>query len=1193
MASSRKEYQMLFQLGAQMGSSFSSTLSKAQSEFARLGNEIQSLQKVQSDISSYQKLQTAITATTSKLENLKAQHNLLQTEIDETTGSTTELEREKLKLEQRIRDTASTLERQQTRLDSTGAALKEAGVNTSNLAGETEKLKNKYTELKSKQDAAAESASDFGTQSVDAVNALSEAFAAAKVYETLSKIKDGFVEAAQASIEYESAVTGVYKTVDGTDEQLAQINAEIKEMSTEMPASASEIAAVAEAAGQLGIATEDVTSFTKVMVDLGESTNLTAEDAATALAKFANITGTSADNYSRLGSVIVDLGNNFATTESDITQMGTRLASAGKLAGLTEPEIFALSAAMSSVGIEAEAGGTAMTQTLSAIEKAVVNGKEALDTYAEVAGMSSKEFAAAWNDNALSALTAFISGLGKLDEQGESATLVLDELGLTGVRQSNMLKSLALAADQMDSAVETANTAWEENTALTTEANKRYGTTESKLDAMQNSFTNLKIAIGDVYTPAIREAADVGNEMLQGLTDFVEENPAVVQGLTTTVGILGAVAAGVSGVTAAMKIGSVVAGTFGLASTAALGPIALGVTAVAALAGGVVYLNNAIEDADEKLYGVPVSLDEITTSAQATTEALSEAQAQFEATAESTFATVGVADTYISKLESMGSYASLSTEQQQEYRNVLTLLTELMPELSDSINTTTGEIEGGTAALRSNIEVWEESAKAEAYEAYMADAASAYNDATTELYSNQLKLTEAQLKAEKATSGMNSTYQKLLSVLGMTDEEFKTAYGSVSNLAAIHFGEQGEEIASLQAEWEGYADELSVAEENARTYQEAVDSGVAAQEEASQAVNDAQAAYEALEAAQEAAAAGASEVAAQSQAVEEAVSGIKDEASQLVEAYKEAYDSAYESVSGQYAIWDEAASVVAVSAGSINDALDSQITYWDNYNQNLESLNERAADIEGLSTVISTFADGSEESVNAIAGMANASDEDLQRMVEKFNELQDTQVTTSESVADLVSQFSNSMDELAQDLADTIADMNMSEEAKKSADATIQGFIDGAESGLSRVQTAYARVANAAAAALNGGQTTIPSYAVGTVDAEPGFAVVGENGPELVYFNGGEQVMTAEETAAMRQRVSFEGAASAPLDAQFVSHPGAVAQGSPINVTFQIQGNATSETVDALRSYGDDLAERIEEIIAQRETDSLRRRYAS
>jgi len=214
-------------------------------------------------------------------------------------------------------------------------------------------------------------------------------------------------------------------------------------------------------------------------------------------------------------------------------------------------------------------------------------------------------------------------------------------------------------------------------------------------------------------------------------------------------------------------------------------------------------------------------------------------------------------------------------------------------------------------------------------------------------------------------------------------------------------------------------------------------------------------------------------------------------------------------------------------------------------------------------------------------------------MVEKFNELQDTQVTTSESVADLVSQFSNSMDELAQDLADTIADMNMSEEAKKSADATIQGFIDGAESGLSRVQTAYARVANAAAAALNGGQTTIPGYAVGTVDAEPGFAVVGENGPELVYFNGGEQVMTAEETAAMRQRVSFEGAASAPLDAQFVSHPGAVAQGSPINVTFQIQGNATSETVDALRSYGDDLAERIEEIIAQRETDSLRRRYAS
>src|SRR5690606_26117487 len=124
------------------------------------------------------------------------------------------------------------------------------------------------------------------------------------------------------------------------------------------------IAGVAECARQLGIETDNILEFTRVMIDLGEATNLTAEQAATELARFANITQMSQKDFDKLGSSIVDLGNNFATTEAEIVEMGMRLAGAGVQIGLTEPQIKALATAMSSVGIEAEAGGSAMTQVM-------------------------------------------------------------------------------------------------------------------------------------------------------------------------------------------------------------------------------------------------------------------------------------------------------------------------------------------------------------------------------------------------------------------------------------------------------------------------------------------------------------------------------------------------------------------------------------------------------------------------------------------------------------------------------------------------------------------------------------------------------------------------------------------------------------------------------------------------------------
>ena len=269
------------------------------------------------------------------------------------------------------------------------------------------------------------------------------------------------------------------------------------------------------------------------MIDMGESTNLSAEDAASAIAKIANITGLTSDEYQRFGSSVVALGNNFATTESDIVSMANRLAASGTLAGLTNQEILGLATAMSSVCIEAEAGGTAMTQTLAAIESAVAAGGEDLQKFATVAGESSEEFASKWKNKPVEAIQDFIRGLGTLDERGASATMVLDDMGLSGVRQSNMLKSLALAADTMTGAVDLSNKAWDENTALTNEASTRYETTESKLKMLKNQVVDMAIDFGGPFVDALKNGLEASKPLIQTLSDmakkFNELSPAQQQ----------------------------------------------------------------------------------------------------------------------------------------------------------------------------------------------------------------------------------------------------------------------------------------------------------------------------------------------------------------------------------------------------------------------------------------------------------------------------------------------------------------------------------------------------------------------------------------------------------------------------------------------------------------------------------------
>lgn len=348
-------------------------------------------------------------------------------------------------------------------------------------------------------------------------------------------IAAGLALSTKAAIDWDSAWAGVTKTVDGTPEQMAAVEQGLRDLTAVLPASHSEIAAVAEAAGQLGIQTGSIVEFTRTMIDLGETTNLTAEESATQLARFMTVMGTAQDDVSGLGSALVELGNNYATTEAEILAMSMRLSGAGAQIGMSEGQILGLSTALSSVGIEAEAGGSAMSKVMIDIASSVDKGGSRLQAFAEVAGVSASDFANHWKNDPGEALALFVKGLANAEAQGKSTFGILEELGISEVRMRDALLRSASAADQFSDAMATGNRAMKENTALSDEAEKRYETTAAKLDIMKNRIVDAAIAVGENFLPAIELGAEVVGDLADMLAGL--EGPAA--GVAAWVGAIG------------------------------------------------------------------------------------------------------------------------------------------------------------------------------------------------------------------------------------------------------------------------------------------------------------------------------------------------------------------------------------------------------------------------------------------------------------------------------------------------------------------------------------------------------------------------------------------------------------------------------------------------------------------------------
>lgn len=464
------------------------------------------------------------------------------------------------------------------------------------------------------------------------------------------------VGAFKAAVDFESAFAGVRKTVDATESEFQFFSDEIRNMSKEIPAAATEIAKVAEAAGQLGIKNEAILGFTRTMTDMGVATNMSADEAATALARFANITKMSQQDFDRLGSTVVGLGNNFATTESEIIEMSLRLAGAGAQIGMSEADILGLATALSSVGIQAEMGGSALSRVMVRMQvaattglgkteelsrktgmslrelqmlaannsmdftsladslgmtnkemKNIVNAGLDLENFAKVAGLTSKQFKEMFEKDAVGAIGAFVNGLGNAEQAGESAINMLQEMGITEILLRDSLLRAGNANELFASSIDIANKAWGENVALANEAEQRYKTTESQLIILKNKLVDLGITLGNILIPFVLKMVELVEpwiEKFASLSEKTQKTILILGGLAAAIGpvlvvggalisSIGTIVSAVGGLSVAIGAAGGATTAFGASLALITGPVGLAVGGIAALtAGGVALYKN-------------------------------------------------------------------------------------------------------------------------------------------------------------------------------------------------------------------------------------------------------------------------------------------------------------------------------------------------------------------------------------------------------------------------------------------------------------------------------------------------------------------------------------------------------------------------------------------------------------------------
>lgn len=1071
---SQKQYEMLYKLSANLNSSFGSTFKSAQSALTETQMKMKALAQEQADISAYEKQHAAIEKTQSKLELLQNKLQNVEKEYIANGSQSSTLANRMLDYQASIEKTNATLNKQQNELNELESDLEAAGIDTKNLGSESQRLESELDELVQAEMEAGDEAEDFGNESSDAFTAAGQALVAAGITRALKEVYDGFMECVNAAGDFQAEMSYVEALSGATGDEMDQLSQMAKDMGAQTKFSAQESASAFSYMALAGWETESMLAGIEPVLNLAAAANMDLATASDIVTDYLTAFGLTANDTS---GFVDKMAYAMSHSNTDVEQLGEAYkacAATAKSMGYSVEEVTAVLMTMANAGIKGGEAGNALNAVMTRLATDTKGCASALEEYGV------RVYDTEGNMQSLSSILTGITGIwGTLTDQ-QQANIAKT---IAGVNHYSDLQTIMSGCSEeaaktgqsfSDYAAQLENCSG----AAGKMANTMLDNMNGELTIMKSAFEGLTIAVGEQFTPTLSDLYSGLADVFAATTGFVEDHPALIRAVGAFVASVGTATAAITALAAAKKALS----ALDMASMFT-SPVGMTIAAGGAIIGLMGIVSQFMGEANEEAYATSTTVAGVERRLREAEDAYASQSVEISTNSENVMGLV-------SRLQALTGQSTVTAAEQEEIKTIVSQLNQEVPGLAleydgltNSMNLTTEAIiamakaeanKEEYAALQEKLialmgerenaeknvtEAEKELADAQAeadraakeYQDHIGEApgvvseyADAMNNANDDLEDAQKGYDDAKESLNDLDGSIEETSEAMAVLTGAekenaeaTEEAAKAQGESYRKMLQLKYAAQLVAAGTLDAEQAASAYGLTADELNAY-----IDEEETKEESLAAVLALVKNGYMDVEAAADAYGVTLDDV-----KVEQFRSALET----LVTTYGEVYSAAYESISGQYSLWDKADEIVATSMSTLQSNLESQVSYWQNYNSNLEAVASAAQgagiDISGIWDQLSS---GSPDAVNAVAGMAaeiaSSSDggaQSLQNYVDTYLELQDAMGGTADTIASNSEEVVTAYNEMWNAISTGVDDTGLVEKFQQSAQDTIQGYIQG------------------------------------------------------------------------------------------------------------------------------------------------------